>query len=151
RRRAAAPAAAPPAPGFDDVPDAVRRATAVSPLRDRPDFEPLGIAFKRVANILKGEEVEGAPDPARFQEAEAALWGRFTSVRGQAEGHISAHDYDAALRELTTLKPNIDRFFDDVLVMDPDLELRRNRLRLLAPIAPTFIPIAVFPHLPAKS
>jgi glycyl-tRNA synthetase beta chain len=135
---------------FADVPDAVRRATAVSHLRERPDFEPLGIAFKRVANILKGEEIQGAPDPGRFQEAEAALWGRFTSVRGLVEGHIAAHGYDAALRELTTLKPNIDRFFDDVLVMDPDLELRRNRLRLLGAIAGTFIRIADFRQLAVR-
>src|SRR5262249_57474129 len=61
------------AAGADDVPDAVRRATAVSHLRDRPDFEPLGIAFKRVANILKGEQAHAPPDPPRFHQAQPAL------------------------------------------------------------------------------
>ena len=57
------------AAGFEDVPDALARAEAVAALRARPDFEPLGIAFKRVANIIKGEKSSGTPSPDRFVHA----------------------------------------------------------------------------------
>jgi glycyl-tRNA synthetase beta chain len=135
---------------FDDVPDAVARATAVAHLRDRPDFEPLGIAFKRVANILKGTTVAGEPDPTRFIPAEASLWDRYLSVRSEVERLLGERSYDAALRELTSLKPNIDTFFDEVLVMDPDPTVRDNRLRLLGSIANTFIRIADFRQLAVR-
>ena len=135
---------------FDDVPDAVARAVAVAHLRERPDFEPLGIAFKRLANILKGEAVGGEPDPARFADAERALWDRYQGVRSEVERLLGERSYDAALRELTSLKPAIDTFFDDVLVMDPDPEVRQNRLRLLGSIAGTFIRIADFRQLAVK-
>jgi glycyl-tRNA synthetase beta chain len=63
------------AAGFHDVPDAAARAEAVAQLRDREDFEPLATAFKRVANILKGESAGGEPDPARFDhDSERGLW-----------------------------------------------------------------------------
>ena len=135
---------------FDDVPDAVARATAVAHLRERPDFEPLGIAFKRVANILKGATVAGEPDPTRFAAAEASLWNRFLGVRSEVERLLGQRSYDAALRELTSIKPNIDTFFDEVLVMDPDPSVRDNRLRLLGSIANTFIRIADFRQLAVK-
>jgi glycyl-tRNA synthetase beta chain len=138
------------AAGLDDVPDAVARAVAVAHLRDRPDFEPLGVAFKRVANIIKGEEVAGEPDAARFGAAEGNLWKRFLGVRAEVERLIGEHSYDAALREIATLKPAIDKFFEDVLVMDPDLQVRANRLRLLGSIARTFIRIADFRQLAVK-
>jgi glycyl-tRNA synthetase beta chain len=138
------------AAGFDDVPDAVARATAVAHLRDRPDFEPLGIAFKRVANILKGEQHAGEPDAGRFGDAERSLWDRYTGVAAQARRLIDERAYDAALRELATLKPSIDKFFDEVLVMDPDPTIRENRLRLLGAIAGTFIRVADFRQLAVK-
>jgi glycyl-tRNA synthetase beta chain len=134
----------------DDVPDAVARAVAVAQLRDRPDFEPLGVAFKRVVNILKGEQVAGAPDETLFAAAEKSLWTRFGVLRDAAAGLIADGRYDAALRELTALKPHIDKFFDDVLVMDPDPAVRENRLRLLSSIAATFIQIADFRQLAVK-
>lgn len=135
--------------GFEDVPDAIARAAAVAHLRDRPDFEPLGVAFKRVANILKGEAVRDAqPDGGLFAHAsETALWTVFGAVRGRVEALLAAADYDAALRDLATLKPAVDKFFDDVLVMDKDPKIKANRLALLGAINATFTRIADFRQL----
>ena len=136
------------AAGFDDVPDAVARATAVAHLRERPDFEPLGVAFKRVANILKSEVVAGPPDPALLTHpSEKALWDRFQAARALVAGHLRERRYDAALNELATLKPAVDKFFDDVLVMDEDPKLRKNRLGLLGTINETFMKVADFRKL----
>ncbi len=133
------------------MPDAVARATAVAHLRDRADFEPLAVAFKRVANILMGAAGAGTPDEAVFTDAsEKALWQNFAGVRDVVAGHVTSRDYDAALRELAGLKPAVDKFFDDVLVMDPDAAVRANRLNLLGTINATFMKIADFRQLAVK-
>jgi glycyl-tRNA synthetase beta chain len=138
--------------GADDVPDAARRAEAVSRLRKRTDFEPLAVAFKRVANILKGNALEGRPDEARFvHDSERALWSAFTRVETTVADRIAAHDYDAALSELAGLRGAIDKFFDDVMVMDKDETLQHNRRRVLTVIASTFRRIADFQRLEAAS
>jgi glycyl-tRNA synthetase beta chain len=135
--------------GFDDVPDARARAQAVAVLRQREDFEPLGVAFKRVANILKGEAAAaGDPDPALFTaDAERALWGAFGDIASQVERHLESGDYARALGVLAELKAPVDRFFDDVLVMDPDPVVRANRLALLARVGGSFARIADFRQL----
>jgi glycyl-tRNA synthetase beta chain len=136
------------AAGASDVPDAAARAAAVAKLRARPDFEPLAVAFKRVANILKGAETSGDPDGQFFaHDSEVALWKAFSGARGRIEGLIASHDYDKALAELSALKPAVDKFFDDVLVMDKDAAVKKNRLALLGAINRTFTKIADFRQL----
>ncbi|RMH42428.1 MAG: glycine--tRNA ligase subunit beta [Deltaproteobacteria bacterium] len=136
------------AAGFFDVPDAAARAEAVAGLRNRPDFEPLATAFKRVANILKGEAAAGEPDAEALAEpAERALFDALAAVRDEAARHVAAGDYRAALRELAALKDPVDRFFDEVLVLDEDPAVRANRLALLSAIHSAFARIADFRHL----
>lgn len=136
------------AAGFDDVPDAAARAAAVAHLRDRADFEPLGTAFKRVGNILKGEHVGRDPDPKRFTDhAERVLWEAFVGVRGRVDAHLADADYGGALRVLTELGGPVDAFFEDVLVMADDEAVRANRLALLSAINATFTRIADFRQL----
>ncbi len=134
--------------GYDDVPDACARAEAVAALRERDDFEPIGVAFKRVANILKGAAVAPDPDPGRFCEAaEEALWGAFGPIERQVTAHLGERAYGAALAALAELRAPVDRFFDEVLVMDKDPEIRENRLALLARIGTAFARIADFRQL----
>jgi glycyl-tRNA synthetase beta chain len=131
--------------------DARTRAAALSRLRARADFEPLAAAFKRVANILKGETpdlADGQPDPAVFvEEDERALWGSFNEIRGRVESRLGERDYGGALQILSELKAPVDRFFDKVLVMDDDPRVRSNRLALLGRINATFTRIADFRQL----
>jgi glycyl-tRNA synthetase beta chain len=139
--------------GFDDVPDARARAQAVAALRQREDFEPLGVAFKRVANILKGQTGDNVasaqePDTGLFtEEAERALWRAFGEIASQVERHLESSDYARALGVLAELKAPVDRFFDQVLVMDQDPKVRANRLALLARIGGSFARIADFRQL----
>ncbi|WP_428262963.1 glycine--tRNA ligase subunit beta [Haliangium sp.] len=131
--------------GYDDVPDARARAQAVAELRRRDDFEPLGVAFKRVANILKDTDAAAAPAPDRFvEDEERALWRAFGDIESQVDEHLGSSDYGRALAVLAELKDPVDRFFDKVLVMDEDPAVRANRLALLARIGATFARIADF-------
>ncbi|HLU68066.1 MAG TPA: DALR anticodon-binding domain-containing protein, partial [Kofleriaceae bacterium] len=121
---------------------------ALSRLRARADFEPLAAAFKRVANILKGESPAGAPDPAVFVEGEErALWGSFSEIQARVADRLEGGDYAGALQILAELKAPVDRFFDKVLVMDKDERVRQNRLALLGRINATFTRIADFRQL----
>ena len=139
------------AAGAGDVPDVRARAIALSRLRARADFEPLAAAFKRVANILKGETPQmrdGQPDPAVFvEDDERTLWGSFTEIRERVESRLTDRDYAGALQVLAELKAPVDRFFDKVLVMDQDQRVRSNRLALLGRINATFTRIADFRQL----
>jgi glycyl-tRNA synthetase beta chain len=136
------------AAGYDVIVDARARAQAISGLRARADFEPLAAAFKRVANILKGQSVDRAPDPAAFVEAEEkALWQSFGEIAGRVDTRLESGDYAGALQVLAELKGPVDRFFDKVLVMDKDERVKANRLALLGRINGTFMRIADFRQL----
>lgn len=148
--------------GFDDVPDARARAQAVAALRQREDFEPLGVAFKRVANLLKSAAdkagagsagadaaadvaADAAPDPDLMSDdAEKALWSAYGEIERQAAEPLERGDYEAALAVLAELKSPVDRFFDEVLVMAEDPRVRQNRLALLSRIGGGFARIADF-------
>jgi glycyl-tRNA synthetase beta chain len=136
------------ATGFSNVPDAAARADAVAQLRSRDDFQVLATAFKRVANILKGQSTAAAPDPARFSDgSERALWAAFTDVSARVDQQLSARDYKGALTVIADLKQPVDDFFEQVLVMDKDEAVRTNRIALLATINATFTRIADFRQL----
>ena len=141
---------------FDDIPDALLRVKALDALRQAPDFEPLSIAFKRVVNILKktgdsrdgqksGSASEKEIDEALFEsDSEKELFNQCRKVSSIVTDHIRKGDYDKALKEIAGLRPAIDDFFDDVMVMTEDDALRTNRIALLSFIAGMFRNIADF-------
>jgi glycyl-tRNA synthetase beta chain len=117
--------------------DAVARATALNALLDSPDFLAVLTAFRRAANIVQksakeAEAVESVPDRLRSDDAE--LWQAFAGLRGAATEALGAADYDRFYKVMTGLKGPIDTYFDRVLIMDPDPEVRRHRLALLRTI-----------------
>jgi glycyl-tRNA synthetase beta chain len=119
-----------------------RRLEALAALRGSEDFEALSIAFKRVRNILAGQE-PGTVDPERFrEEEERLLWSAFGDIEPEASALFDKGLYGEALRALSRLRPQIDTFFDKVLVMAPEQELRENRLALLRSLDLQFTRIA---------
>ncbi|MGD8828795.1 MAG: glycine--tRNA ligase subunit beta, partial [Gammaproteobacteria bacterium] len=117
-----------------------RRLTAVQAFLSLEAAESLAAANKRIANILRqAEEVGAAPEPGRFVEsAEKALYDAVEGLRGEVEASLGAADYAAALASLARLRPEVDAFFDQVMVMAEDESVRRNRLALLAGIYDLF-------------
>lgn len=134
--------------GFRDPRDARARAEAVSQLRGRDDFEPLAAAFKRVANILKGQPHDSSPNPEIFvEDKERSLWQAFEGIRERVDSSLADTNYVRALQILSELKGPVDSFFDAVLVMDKDESIRDNRLAMLGSINDTFTRIADFRQL----
>ncbi len=119
-----------------------RRLEAVASLRGSADFEALSIAFKRIRNIL-GDRQAGEVDAGAFAEdAERDLLAAFLSIEPEVSGHLAQGRYGSALRALSRLRPQVDMFFDKVLVMAPEPRLRENRLALLNTLQRQFTRVA---------
>ena len=141
------------AAGFDDVVDARRRLEALAQVKARPDFTPLAVAFKRVANIQeKAGAGAGADVNAALlaDDAERHLHAELLRVEQEVNARRAARDYPAVLRNVATLEPAVARFFDDVLVMAEDPGLRANRLGLLKRVGALFQDVADFRRIQAE-
>jgi glycyl-tRNA synthetase beta chain len=78
-----------------------------------------------------------------------ALFDAYEQVRSLVREKMDGGDLEAALRMIATLRAPVDRFFDDVMVMTDDPDLRRNRLALLKSIADLFDRMADFSKIAA--
>ena len=134
---------------LDPLAETMAKIDALKTFRDREDFGPLIVTVKRVANILK-EEVQGAVDPLKFtNQAEKDLHRDLIASEGEMGKLLAARNYSAAFQYLVRLKGPIDRFFDEVLVLDKDMAIRQNRLALLSRVAGLFRNLADFSKLTA--
>jgi glycyl-tRNA synthetase beta chain len=131
---------------FDDILDAMRKIEALSEFRKAADFETLGIAFKRVVNIVKDHKGNVINDHL-IETAEKELHTSFSNVRGKVEAKILQKNYSDSLLHMKELKEPVDAFFDNVMVMDEDPKIRENRLSMLAEIKNLFFKIADFSKL----
>ncbi len=130
--------------GFDDPVDARARVRTLEEARRSGELAPLAETFKRVANILKGQET-GTPAPERFEvDAERDLWRVYEAVRGAMESAAARGAYGDFLATAAQLKAAVDAFFDAVLVMADDPAVRANRLALLGSVAALFRTVADF-------
>jgi len=137
--------------GFDDVIDAVARAEAVSTVRGSEDFQAIGIAFKRIKNILRqADEKKIAPATAfspteATEEAEQKLGAAMAHAKTALEALRG--DYLVSLKEVAQLRQPVDMFFDRVMVMVDDPKVRANRLALLRDLLADFSTIADFSEI----
>ncbi|MBF0451495.1 MAG: glycine--tRNA ligase subunit beta [Candidatus Magnetomorum sp.] len=133
--------------GMTCVPDAWERAKALENLKKDPEFESLAAAFKRVGNIIKNVDRTALMPiiPERFEEkAEVQLYETCHRVESEVFTLITESRFDEALKTIASIRDQVDRFFDDVMVMATDDVLKNNRLSLLVNISMLFERIADF-------
>jgi glycyl-tRNA synthetase beta chain len=141
------------AAGADDVVDAVARAQAVAKVRPSADFESISVAFKRMKNILRqaaetNKKVATPFDSAALKDAEEKKLADAVPGVAQKVKELSAsRQYEPALLEISRLRPPIDAFFDKVMVMVEDEDLRAQRLGLLQTLVNEFSSIADFSEI----
>jgi glycyl-tRNA synthetase beta chain len=141
------------AAGADNVRDAVARAEAVTAVRGSDDFAAVSAAFKRMKNILAqaGEKGElpgkEAVEIGAAHPAEMALNEQAGEVGQKVKQLADRREYVAALESIATLRPEVDAFFDQVMIMDPDSNVRARRLLMLQRIVRTFSGIADFSEI----
>jgi glycyl-tRNA synthetase beta chain len=116
-----------------------------------PEATSLAAANKRIANILRKAtgDLSGAVETARLQDGpERQLFEHVVSMERAVNPLFSRREYKSALSQLATLKEDVDRFFDSVMVMADDPEVRANRLGLLVRLRGLFLQVADLSRLP---
>ena len=141
--------------GANDVRDAVVRAEAVTAVRGSDDFVAVSAAFKA------DEEYSGAGGrrrvsclrrrrsrAVRLHPAEVVTLNTEAGVvREKVKKLADRREYLSALEAIATLRPHVDDFFDQVMIMDPDQNVRSRRLLMLQRIVRTFSGIADFSEI----
>lgn len=131
--------------------DIHRRLQALVTFLALPEAQSLSGANKRIANILRKapDGVSGAVDTNRLQDpAERALFEHVIATERAVNPLLARREYSAALTQLASLREDVDRFFDGVMVMAEDPDVRMNRLGLLSRLRGVFMQIADLSRLP---
>ncbi|WP_372363619.1 glycine--tRNA ligase subunit beta [Xanthomonas sp. NCPPB 3583] len=127
-----------------------RRIDAIGIFATLPEAEALAAANKRIRNILRKAEGEipGDIDTSLLREpAEQALAEAVEAAIGDTGDALHRHDYVAVLARLARLRPQVDAFFDGVMVNADDPQLRANRLALLKKLGDRLGSVAAIEHL----
>ena len=127
-----------------------RRLRAIGEFAKLPEAEALAAANKRSRNILKKVEgeVPTAIDPALFAEdAERELAAAVDAAIADTDPLLVRRDYVAVLGRLARLRPQVDAFFDQVMVNADDPPTRNNRLALLKRLSDRLGSVAAIEHL----
>jgi glycyl-tRNA synthetase beta chain len=123
--------------------DFMQRLQAVKAFRQLPEAESLAAANKRIRNILKKSESQPAASVGALVEAqEKQLLQAALQSEGDIKPLLAQRDYQATLNRLAGLRNDVDAFFDHVMVMTDDLDLRANRLALLNLLSEQFLTCA---------
>ena len=125
--------------------DINNRLLAVDAFRQLSEAESLAAANKRIGNILKkvkGKLPNKVDQKLLQEDAEKDLFIKLTQLDDKVQTLIDATKYQDALAELSTLRKNVDQFFDDVMVMADDEKLKNNRIALLNKLHDLFLQIA---------
>ncbi|HSB17921.1 MAG TPA: glycine--tRNA ligase subunit beta, partial [Bryobacteraceae bacterium] len=143
------------AAGYDDLVDVESRLAALQAVRPTENFEPLAASFKRIRNILRQAEFTGGGEVDEgLLEAgpERELYGAFREALSAIKivaGLAGSNEptYENKLKTIASIRPQVDLFFDKVLVNAPDEAIRRNRFTLLHSLLTEFSSIADFSEI----
>ena len=123
-----------------------KRIQAVDGFSKLPESANLAAANKRVSNLLSKQNkdfaVHNCDKGLLHKTSEEMLYRAIQNKTGEVAPYYKSGDYANALRSLSSLKDVVDEFFDTVLVMDEDEDLRRNRLCLLQELRDLFLQTA---------
>lgn len=117
--------------------DVEAKLKAVAAFKTLPEAAALAAANKRVQNLLKKAEGElGAVNETLLQQdEEKALFAAAQALAPKVQTALAAQDFQTALSGLAAIKPQVDAFFDGVMVMADDAAVKQNRLNLLNQLA----------------
>lgn len=132
-----------------------QRVQAVRAFSELPDAEALAAANKRVSNILSKQHATDIAlqfHPERLvEEAEKALAEMIATKEKEVLPLFEARKYGEGLARLAELREAVDRFFDQVMVMAEDEDLRNNRIALLSRLRHLFLQVADISFLQGRS
>jgi glycyl-tRNA synthetase beta chain len=122
--------------------DLVDRISALKAMRNEANFLSILDSAKRIANITEGHDGTRV-DPAKLEnETERRLNELATAVGQQIDEMIAEREYRRALESFAAMAPELEKFFDEVMVMVDDASVRQNRMALLRKIGSAVMKIA---------
>jgi glycyl-tRNA synthetase beta chain len=126
-----------------DMVEAKKKLEALAQMSGSEALRGVATLFKRVKNITKDVAAPQSFDAALLKEpAEVALAATLRQAAPDIEGAAKRADYRDAFQRIATLQPVVAKFFDDVLVMAEDADLRAARLALVARLRDLILDIA---------
>ncbi|MEM7654181.1 MAG: glycine--tRNA ligase subunit beta, partial [Pseudomonadota bacterium] len=135
----------------DDLVRLLARVEALGTFLAGEDGVNLLAAYRRATNILRIEEKkDGSSYTGEAKanllsvEPEKTLFEKLGAATGECRAAVAVEDFTTAMAALASLRQPVDRFFDAVLVNDPDTDIRANRLRLLSGIRDALGSVADF-------
>ncbi|WP_031513303.1 glycine--tRNA ligase subunit beta [Desulfofalx alkaliphila] len=136
-------------PGFDNFADTWQRGQALAEFRKQPAFNDLLTAFNRANNLAKKSAGGAVKENLLQEEAEKDLYQAYISFSDALGRQMSKKNYQGALQEIALLLDPINKFFDQVMVMVEDEQVKNNRLALLFNIANKMKKVADFSKIVA--
>ena len=123
-----------------NIPEFYRRLPAAASLTKRSDYEDIKTSFKRVKNIQKPSEADLGSlwDGVELEAAEQKLVDKTDELQKLITENLEQQNYDAVLNAIANMRPEVDNFFDAVLVNDPDENIRKRRHAMLQRLARIF-------------
>jgi glycyl-tRNA synthetase beta chain len=122
-----------------------QRVQAVSHFRTLEEAGALAAANKRVSNILSKQDAKISDSVSQellIEDAEKALAASVANKSAELEPLFAAGNFKEVLESLAELRPTVDQFFDEVMVMADDEAVRNNRLALLNQLRNLFLGVA---------
>ncbi len=126
---------------FDNVIDCLLRIDAIEKIRQDEAFQILAASYKRIRNIIKDNESTAVSVDLFEDDAESRLYELYSAVSEEMQQLVDNSEYVAALQVMLKMKEPVDRFFDEVMVMAENEEVRQNRLNLLTSIGDLILQI----------
>ena len=133
----------------DHIPNIWKRVECMEKLKKLPDFKPLAETFKRVVNIIRKSaqnvKITEHVTPALFtDQCETQLYQQYLEISTKVKKELETNQFEKALELMVKLKVPVDAFFETVMVMSDDEQIRANRLAILQNIIKLFEQIADF-------
>lgn len=114
-----------------NISDLYVRAEAMNKWIDRDSLTDMLVAFNRVSNLAEGAETDKIDQALLLEDVEKELYDNFKDVDSKISDLMDQKEYTKSLDAFASLKPAVDNFFDNVMVMSDNPKLRTNRLALL--------------------
>lgn len=120
---------------FDDIYDSYLKIEELSKWKYKDEFLNILSSFNRVSNLASKAKSSEINTELFTEKAELELLKAFDRVNTEYEGYVDNREYGKALALMMTLKKPIDDFFDNIMVMVEDEDIKNNRLGLLKSMA----------------
>jgi len=125
-----------------DAVDIKNRIKAIEELYNQPIFRKILSSSNRVLNLSKNNEENEINRSLLKEKAELNLYHNYESIYSRTREFIFNKEYNKIFKLLGDLCEPVDEFFDQVLVMDKDKDIRRNRIALIKKIGILFNQVA---------